>query len=314
MSDKKQENLFYHQPRTAIQSVYYDFHVRNGRGACMFPFIDEPHLHYLARYVLMNEFHRRLHPFTFLEPGDTAVMVGVHDGFIELGYSTLFIMSAIVGPRGHVYAIDPDERNIRAIEQYCRKNNVENITTIQQGVWSEKATLEFTFFRDFSSSNEVRTLFDGQRDTCEQLWGAQRIERESYTQAVEVDTLDAIIERSVGEAVDFLNVTINGAEGAAITGASRLIQRPSLKIAFPLQRLDDPLYKTLADAGFRIAVADAPTKAWDETQFLYGCATRDSSNSLRERGFVPAVLHTDPDHPHLFDIGSNCTAVETVGD
>lgn len=294
--------MFYYQQRTPVQAAYYDFHIAAGRGAMMLPFITDPNKQYLAKYVLMNEFHRRLHPYSFLKPGDKVVTVGVHDGFIDLGFSSLFVIAALVGPEGHVWAIDPDERNIEPIEAFAAANGIANVTTIRTGVWSERTSLEFVFFRDFSSSNEVRSVFEASRKAYQDLWGDERIERESYTRNVDVDTLDRIVADQIREPIDFLNLTINGAEAEALAGAETLLRSERMTVAFPIQKLSDPLYDHLRSFGFDIAVADAPTKAWDRRQFLYACGTRLPEADLLERGFRPAEIAADPDDPFLFQV------------
>jgi len=277
--------MFYYQQRTPVQSAYYVFHIAA-----------------LAKYLLMNEFHRRLHPYSFIKPGDKVVTVGVHDGFIDMGLSSLFIASAIVGPQGHVWAIDPDERNIEAIESFAAANGVANVTAIRTGVWSERTSLEFVFFRDFSSSNEVRSVFEASRRACRELWGDERIERETYTRNVDVDTLDHIVSGHIGESIDFLNLTINGAEAEALAGAEMLLRTERITVAFPVQKLSDPLYDQLRSFRFNFALADAPTKAWDRRQFLYACGTRLPEADLLERGFRPAEIAADPDDPFLFQV------------
>jgi len=284
---------FYYQPWNDVQRIYYEFHRQNGRGATILPFINRTSHRYLSQYILLNEFHRRLHPFQFLKSGDHAMMVGIHEGFINLGYSTLFVMSALVGEKGHIWAVDPDERNITAIEEFCRINMVSNVTTLQKAVYREKKQLEFVRFSDFSSSNMAKDQFDRKQQIHKELWGEERRERETEVITVEADTVDNLIRDQIKEPVRFLNLTINGTEGDALAGAHSFMAQPEVEIAFPMQNLEDPLYEILEHQGFSVAVADAPTKAWDPKQFLYGLATHRSSVELKAIGFSPAQITND---------------------
>ena len=282
--------MFYYQQRTQLQRLYYDFHLQNGRGSSMLGFITEPHLQYLARYQLLNLFHRNLHPFSFLKEGDKALMVGFHDGFINLGYSTLLIMAALVGPEGHVWGVDPDERNIKAAAEFIETNDVKNVTLVQKGVWEEKGKLDFTFYADYSSSNTITELHETNLEAETGIWGKDRIRRESGKVSVEVDTIDNIAEEFVGGGLDFINLTINGAEPEAIEGADKCLNWPGVSVAFPINDPVHPVFNRLEKRGFRIAVANAPTKAWDDAQFLYACATRVEEAELENRGYVPSKI------------------------
>ncbi len=282
--------MFYYQQRTQLQRLYYDFHQQNGRGSSMLGFIAEPHLQYLARYQLLNSFHQDLHPFSFLKEGDKALMVGFHDGFIGLGYSTLFIMAALVGPEGHVWGIDPDERNIKAAAEFIELSGIKNVTLVQKGVWKEKGKLDFTFYTDYSSSNTIADLHETNLEAETVIWGKDRIRQQSGKVRVEVDTIDNIAGEFVGGELDFINLTINGAEPEAIEGADKYLDRPGVSVAFPINDPAHPVFGRLEKRGFRIAVADAPTKAWDDAQFLYACATRVEEAELENRGCVPARI------------------------
>jgi FkbM family methyltransferase len=292
----------YYQPWTAVQRLYYEFHVRNGRGARMLPFVERPEEEYLGKYIMLNGIHSHLHPFCFLRNGDVAIMAGVHDGFIELGVSTLFIMSALVGPSGHVYAIDPDERNHRAIGDFTRRNGITNVTSIQKALWRERTRLEFVSFSDYSSSNMSRESFERKASDQEILWGKKRRERKSETTIVQADTIDNIIADDIERPVRFVNLTINGAEAEALKGADTFLRQKDMMVSFPLQELSSPLYPILKSYQLNLVVGDAPTKAWEGRQFLYGTAGHWDSGDLVSKGFVQAFLESDPAFPNRFHV------------
>ncbi|MBD3165213.1 FkbM family methyltransferase, partial [bacterium] len=217
---------FYFQPWTQIQRQYYEFHTRQGRGAKLLNLEPTDATHYRVRFELLRDLHRRLQPYRFLRDGDRVIMAGVSDGFIELGVSTLFITSSVVGPSGHVYAVEPDERNVAAIRRYIEANEIANVTVIPRALWKRDETLEFVKFRDFTSSNMFRDQFERKEADQKVLWGEARRQRESYTEQVPAVCIDSLARSGQIEDVRFLNVTINGAEADALEGASTFLARP----------------------------------------------------------------------------------------
>jgi len=278
--------MYYYQEKTDIQRIYYNFYREFGRNAEMFPFIKNEQMRYFARYILPREFFRRLQPFQFLKEGDNVIHVGFHDQYIDLAVSHPLIISAVVGPHGHVWAFDPDERNTSALSHFIRVNNIENITVITKGVWKEKGKLVFHFFKDFTSSNIAVPIANQIKQGLEERWGG-RIKEKSYVRMVEVDTLDSIVNNLIATSkIDFINLTVNGAEPEIIQGAEKTLNANSnVILAFPLANVKSLTYDYLSSLGYNIAVADAQHRPWEQEQFLYGCAVRHSHNKLTSIGF-----------------------------
>jgi FkbM family methyltransferase len=173
---------------------------------------------------------------------------------------------------------------------------------IPKALWRERAELEFVTFGDYTSSNMSRESFDRKERDQQTLWGAERRARESESVVVQADTLDNIIAEEIGRPVRFVNLTINGAEAEALKGAAHFLAQPEAMVAFPLQELESPLYPLLAEQGMALAVGDAPTKAWEGRQFLYGTAGRLSESRLQELGYSPAWLEPDTTFPNRFHV------------
>jgi FkbM family methyltransferase len=283
----------YMKPRTNVQRFYYNYLQKHGRGSFFLPEAHEFCSPYLANYELVSGMLRHIYPFSFLESGDIAVMVGSHDGFIELGLSQTCISSAIVGDTGLVQVIDCDPRNIQALQKYAIENKVNNVKALHRGVWSESGDMEFLFFSDFSSSNTIMSVAETKMEMWKNRWGNDRLENSTYRETVRVDTIDNILKETdlFGE-IDFLNLTLNGAEIPAIKGAMDTISSSRLRaISFPLQSETAEACRILSENNFTITAADAPTKAWDQEPFLYACATRISTEEILYKGFLKTKLH-----------------------
>ena len=291
--------MIYYQPMTEQQKLYYGFHRENGRGASMLPFIDGEDRHYLAHYDFLTGIHRHLHPFSFLRQGQNVVVVGVHDGFLKLGYSMPMISASIVGDQGNVTVIDIDKRNIQAVREYTSTQlGAPDIDTIHTGVWNEKGEQEFLFFNDFTSSNMAVSAAESRIEKLERKWGADRVAENTFREVIPVDRLDAILDRnSVRKPVNYLNVAVNGVELQVIESAGALLDSEDLEvITFPYRYTTFNVADFLTDKGFKIAVAEGNTKSWDDTPFHFACAVRWDDRELRDRGFLPAeISSTDTD-------------------
>lgn len=287
--------LVYDRPRTRVQSFYYDYMQRHGRGARLFNEAHEICSDYEANYLMPVGILRELQPFQFIRPGDVSVMVGIHDGFIDLGLSAAFTASAVAGPEGRTCVIDCDPRNVHAVERYSEQNGLTNVESVHRGVWDQPGEREFLFFEDFSSSNTIMPVADKNMDSWEKRWGQERLEKKSRKVLVDVDTLDSIVEeRGLTNKVNFLNLTLNGAELNAAMGAREIIDSQSLRaIGFPLRPNTFPLVEMLAEKGFNITVSDASTKAWDPEPFIYACAVSISESDLFAQGFHHAETVLD---------------------
>ncbi|MGD2124851.1 MAG: FkbM family methyltransferase [Desulfobacteraceae bacterium] len=279
--------VFYFQSRTRIADLYYHFWQKYGREASFFPFISKEKDHYLAHYVLPREWHRHLQPFQFLKEGDHVIQVGFHDQYIYNGISHPLIISGIIGESGHVLSIDPDKTNTEAMNRYKDICQINNISVLETGVWNEKATLEFLLFDDYTSSNTIADVFSGFRDGAERRWGKKRLEEKSTVRSIEVETLDSILENKISiSRVDFVNITVNGAEPYVLEGAKKTLEtNDDIKIAFPLANVSPATLDDLNAMGFLIALADAPHRPWEKKQFLFACAVREDPDFLFSHGF-----------------------------
>jgi FkbM family methyltransferase len=285
--------IYYHQAHDPVARLWFDFWRRHGRNACFLPEVLAEGSHYLARYGLLREFFRHLLPFSLVGEGGRAVQVGFHDQYIATGCSHAMMLASVVGPSGAVWTLDPDEKNVAAMDQYTKQERVPHVRATRIGVWSVKGEIEFVQFSDFSSSNTAAETFSGFREGAEKRWSRERIEQKSRKVRFAVDTLDNLLAPWLedGRGIDLLNITVNGAEPHVLKGASRVLDAcPGARIGFPLANVDEPTLADLRSRGFQIGLADMPHRPWETEQFMYACALRVPPAYLLERGFVPVRL------------------------
>ena len=276
----------YAQPRTPVQSCYYELRLNSPPQFKLFATAQSKLPEFLGQYLLMNEVHRRLHPFQFVRPGDAVIHVGFDRVYLDKGQSHPLILSALVGDEGRVLAIDPDPRNTGALREYARRNGIQNIEVVDGAAWKEAATLEFIFDGEWSPMSTATDVMDD--PTTQYIPG-----KGSTKASVQAQTLDALVLKHLPQRqVTYLSLTANGAEPEILEGAKRLLQSsPDLRvgIALAFRHFSYDIRKgvcdRLAEAGFKITVADAPHDPWIPAPFFFACAVKVPHDELVSMGF-----------------------------
>lgn len=178
-----------------------------------------------------------------IAPGDTVVQVGA------VGKGELWDMLRLVGPAGRVVAVEPAPDNIAAIEERVRDERITNVTILPKGAWSERGTQTLYMHPKFSGSHIV--LDSGAKHD-------RALRPDDYAAAlqIDVDRLDAIFEEHGIDKVDFIKITVMGAEMQVLAGMDRLLATvPSIWVkAHSLidgQPANRVISKLLNDRGFR---------------------------------------------------------------
>jgi len=167
--------------------------------------------------------------------GDTVIDIGAN-----IGYFTV-LLANLVGPKGKVYAFEPDPRSFSLLRRTIEKNGWHHVVAEQKAV-SNKAG-EFILYQTRS-------------------WTANAlVENELHVSAVKVQVI-ALDEYLSDDRIDFIKIDTDGSEPLAIQGMSRLIRRsPNLKVLTEYQPvnlkryLSEPLnFITIAEqSGLKLA-------------------------------------------------------------
>ena len=193
--------------------------------------------------------HFRFYPIELtVRRGDTVVQVGAtpHGG--------TFRMSRIVGKQGRVIAIEPDERNLRGLSDRIRRGGFRNITVVPKGAWSSRGTQTLSL-----SPHPADQKID-----IPGVWHDAQLKPENYLSSaqIEVDTIDNILHGLGVHHVDFVRITINGAELEALKGMEdTLASKPRLWVKAHALKDGQPLNKSirafLAARGFVVYLTKA---------------------------------------------------------
>lgn len=172
---------------------------------------------------------------TLLEPGDVVVDVGGNIGWFSL------IAASLVGPSGHVHALEPLPANIRRFRDNIAENDFDNVTIHEMGAGDVEGHVDI---HSFESGDDERHMLASLRPV---MAGGRKI-------ACRVGRLDDEL-RDVASC-RLMKLDIEGAEVMAVRGATEFIatRKPHLIVEFNADTLrafdESPL--SLHDAVMRI--------------------------------------------------------------
>lgn len=146
-----------------------------------------------------------------LAKGDTAVLVGA------VPKGEVWDMLRIVGPQGHVVAVEACLDSVEAIEDRAWSEGIENLSVIPKGAWSEKGTQTLYLHPQFDGSHIV--LDSGAKHDR-----AMDPSRYAGAITIPVEPLDDILHDAGIERCDFIKITVMGAEMQVLKGMDRLLQ------------------------------------------------------------------------------------------
>lgn len=145
-----------------------------------------------------------------LKEGDVVVDCGANIGAFTVK------AAKIVGRRGKVIAVEPEERNLRCLEKNIEINGLRNCVVVPKGVWSKKGRMK---------------LFLGPASGWHSLvWERDTFMERPFTE-IEVNTLDNILTELKINKVDFIKMDIEGAEIEVLKGMEETLRNNDVKLA-----------------------------------------------------------------------------------
>jgi FkbM family methyltransferase len=123
------------------------------------------------------------------------------DVFIDIvangGFYTVMAAKKIQS-HGHIYAFEPDQRNLKLLKNNIAVNKITNVTIIDNAVSNEKGNAKFAIARD----GALNSLADTNRKDQEiQHW-----------ETVSLTTLDDFVKEFNVSRIDFIKVDAEGSE------------------------------------------------------------------------------------------------------
>jgi len=152
-----------------------------------------------------------------VNPGETAVQIGTPNP------RTVSRYSKAVGPRGRVVIVEAEPGNAERLRQALPALPYPNVTIVPKGAWREPGRMRLVLS---PHKGDHKIPVDGivhDNDFRPENTYEQSVE-------VDVDTLDNIVRAEGLERVDFVSITVNGAEIEVLKGCEELLKRRPLRV------------------------------------------------------------------------------------
>jgi FkbM family methyltransferase len=189
--------------------------------------VDVPNMHEII-------IRRCYNPNRCFAIGPNAIVI---DAGANIGIFT--ILAAIQATRGKIYAVEPEKRNFKFLNDNLKANNLANVLTINAALADKRGTTSL-----FLASNPPSHSIIRSRD------GTKGI------QACETTTIADLICQYSLDRVDFLKMDIEGAEFLVFKNPSWLNKVERLVVEVHLSYGDVvKMIKTLEAAGFKVATS-----------------------------------------------------------
>lgn len=145
-----------------------------------------------------------------IQPGSTVLDVGAN-----VGYYTL-LASRLVGAQGHVYAIEPDPRNLQFLTKNLRANRCVNVDVLPFAI-SDRSGL-MTLYLDIDPTETSLTY---QQRRSKAIVGSLDVECVS---------IDELCEKENIQKVDVIKMDIEGGEFKALLGAKETFRKNNVTL------------------------------------------------------------------------------------
>lgn len=156
-----------------------------------------------------------LAPIMKVNVGERVILVGTPNPKTIRDYRFL------VGSDGIVIVLEPDPRNANTLKSYIKETNWENVHLVEKAAWSKEEVVKFKVNIN-PDDNKVpidRIVHDNDLDPDRK-----------YVDEIEVEAipLDKVWEE-FGD-VDYVEITVNGAELEVLKGAKKLLNSASPRV------------------------------------------------------------------------------------
>ena len=168
------------------------------------------------KYKFIAKILSYIHWKTMLSSGDIVIQGGCDMGWkqTQRSGSNVFKISRIVGRNGKVYVIEPDISNYEALIKYVKEKKLKNIVPINKALWSNKTKLKF-YIGKCSNDSQLACYLSEKNISIDKYWSTEY--------EIDTITLDDIKEKYKMNRIDFICLTINGAEYEALQGAKEIL-------------------------------------------------------------------------------------------
>jgi FkbM family methyltransferase len=143
--------------------------------------------------------------------GDTVVQIGTPN------IHTLKRFSRLVGARGCVVIVEAEPSNSRRLKNDIVKRGIDNVHIVELGAWSSEGSILLHKSDDFDGDHKIEVP-NIHMDNDFRTGYEKKIE-------IKVDTVDNILEGLSVAQINYLSITVNGAEFEVLKGCVETLRR-----------------------------------------------------------------------------------------
>ncbi len=155
---------------------------------------------------------------------DVIINGGAYIGFGDTRVSAM-------NPNGKIIAVEAEKACFEMLKVNLDNNGVTNVTALNNALWNKNETMELG-----TTNLQANSLVDG-------------IVGSTDKQTVECITIDDIVDSYSLKSIDFVSLTLNGAEVETLDGMKETLSlyRPRLRLAGWYYRGNDPIWKLASE-------------------------------------------------------------------
>lgn len=182
-----------------------------------------------------SQTREELHTLFTIKSDDVIINCGAYIGFGDMSVSRW-------NPDGMIVAVEAAEPCFRILEKNVTKNNIRNVKTMHHGVWSHSGMMDLSI-----TELQGNSLVDGFVEA-------------KQVKSVESINIDEIVIAHRLQKVDYISLTLNGAEIEAIDGMEETVKvhKPRIRLAGWYERDGVPIWRTVKEKleklGYRVVV------------------------------------------------------------
>lgn len=173
-------------------------------------------------------------------PSTVAYDLGAHIGYFSI------VLSRCVGPSGRVFAFEPDQTNVRALQRNLESSGASNVGVVPMVVSDTSGSVVFAAF-EFSSVSHIAT---------------PRTPGDASLIDVPSTTLDDFVYRDGNPPPSLMKIDVEGAEARVLDGATRLLREARPVIVVEVSpRTIEAVQGLLGGLGYRSTVLGGDSRS-----------------------------------------------------
>ena len=179
-------------------------------------------------------------------PGEVVLEIGAN-----IGYYTI-LQSKKIGPRGKIYAIEPEKDNFEYLKKNVKLNSLDNVTLFKQAIGDKNGELKIYAYAEGNLNSPFK-------------WG----DHYNRTEIVKEQTIDKFLEGK--QDPNWIRMDVEGYEYNILIGAKKTLMNKNLKrmfIEFHFGMVEKKnmieLLELIRDTGFEIEYAIVEDKSISE--------------------------------------------------